>query len=169
MNRFKPAAYILFILLSTTASAFAASDDILSIDPKHLGILIAIFVASIVLLNKLLFQPLLELDEKREQLTSGTSSEAKDLKQKAEATINEYNEKINEARIETQEQRNLIRKEAQSSAAEMMERARADAGSLLEEAKTKIDNEADAIREKIKPEIELIAKDVASKLINKEI
>ena len=169
MNRMIATLYILLIILSTTANVFAASDDILSVDPKHLGILIVLFVASIVLLNKILFQPLLDLDEKREQLTSGTSSEAKDLKKKAQDTLNEYTVKINEARLEAQEQRNLIRKEAQSSAAEMMERARGEANSLLDEAKTKIDNEAKEIREKIKPEIELIAKDVASKLINKEI
>ena len=169
MNRFLAIIYVFVVLISKSESAFAAGDDILSLDPKHIGILIVIFIASIVLLNKILFQPLLDLDEKREQLTSGTSSEAKDLKQKAEATIKEYNEKMSDARVQTQEERNLIRKEAQSSAAEMMERASADASSLLEDAKTKIDSEASAIREKIKPEIELIAKDVVSKLTGKEI
>ena len=169
MPRLSPILYILLVVLTTSGNAFAAGDDILSIDPKHLVILIALFVAAIVLLNKILFTPLMELDEKREQLTSGTSNEAKELKLKAEQTIKQYNEKINEARVQTQEERTLIRKEAQSSAAEMMERARTDATSLLDDAKTKINNEAAAIREKIKPEIEMIAKDVASKLINKEI
>ena len=51
----------------------------------------------------------------------------------------------------------------------MIERARGETNLLLEDAKTKIEKEAQIIREKIKPEIELIAKDVASKLINKEI
>ena len=135
----------------------------------HLGILAAMFVASVLVLNKILFKPLLELDERREQLTSGTSSEAKELKLKAEQTIKGYNEKINDARIQTLEQKNLIRKQAQNSAAEMIERARGETNLLLEDAKTKIEKEAQIIREKIKPEIELIAKDVASKLINKEI
>ena len=168
MNNIIRIFYFLLIVLITTNNSFAA-EDILSIDPIHLGILAAMFVASILVLNKILFKPLLELDEKREQLTSGTSSEAKELKLKAEQTIKEYNEKINDARIQTQEQRSLIRKEAQNSAAEMIERARGETNSLLEDAKTKIVKEAQIIREKIKPEIELIAKVVASKLINKEI
>ena len=168
MNNIIRIFYFVLIVLITTNNSFA-SDDILSIDPIHLGILAAMFVGTILLLNKILFKPLLELDEKREQLTSGTSSEAKELKLKAEQTIKGYNEKINDARIQTQEQKNLIRKQAQNSAAEMIERARGETNSLLEDAKTKIEKEAQIIREKIKPEIELIAKDVASKLINKEI
>ena len=168
MNKLRTIICFFIIILISSNNLFAA-EDILSIDPIHLGILAAMFVASILVLNKILFKPLLELDEKREQLTSGTSSEAKELKLKAEQTIKEYNEKINDARIQTQEQRSLIRKEAQNSAAEMIERARGETNSLLEDAKTKIEKEAQIIREKIKPEIELIAKVVASKLIHKEI
>jgi len=168
MNKLKTIICFFIIILISSNNLFAA-EDILSIDPIHLGILAAMFVASILLLNKILFKPLLELDEKREQLTSGTSSEAKELKLKAEQTIKEYNEKINDARIQTQEQKNLIRKQAQNSGAEMIERARGETNSLLQDAKTKIGKEAQIIREKIKPEIELIAKVVASKLINKEI
>ena len=168
MNKLRTIICFFIIILISSNNLFAA-EDILSIDPIHLGILAAMFVASILVLNKILFKPLLELDEKREQLTSGTSAEAKELKLKAEQTIKEYNEKINDARIQTQEQKNLIRKQAQNSGAEMIERARGETNSLLQDAKTKIEKEAQIIREKIKPEIELIAKDVASKLINKEI
>ncbi len=168
MNKLRTIICFFIIILISSNNLFAA-EDILSIDPIHLGILAAMFVGTILLLNKILFKPLLELDEKREQLTSGTSSEAKELKLKAEQTIKGYNEKINDARIQTQEQKNLIRKQAQNSGAEMIERARGETNSLLQDAKTKIEKEAQIIREKIKPEIELIAKDVASKLINKEI
>ena len=168
MNKLKTIICFFIIILISSNNLFAA-EDILSIDPIHLGILAAMFVASVLVLNKTLFKPLLELDERREQLTSGTSSEAKELKLKAERTIKEYNEKINDARIQTQEKKNLIRKQAKNSEAEMIERARGETNSLLEDAKTKIEKEAQIIREKIKPEIELIAKDVASKLINKEI
>jgi len=168
MNKLRTIICFFIIILISSNNLFAA-EDILSIDPIHLGILAAMFVASILVLNKILFKPLLELDEKREQLTSGTSSEAKELKLKAEQTIKEYNENMNDARIQVQEQKNLIRKQAQNSGAEMIERARGETNSLLQDAKTKIEKEAQIIREKIKPEIELIAKDVASKLINKEI
>ena len=160
--------YLLFIVLCTADNLYA-SEDILSINPTHLGIIAAIFVISIIVFNKILFTPLMDLDEKREKLTSGTSSEAKELKLKAEQTIKEYGEKINEARVQVQEERNLIRKEAQSSAAEMIERARTETGAVLADATSKIEKEARELREKIKPEIELIAKDIASKLINKEI
>lgn len=160
--------YLLFIVLCTADNLYA-SEDILSINPTHLGIIAAIFVTSIIVFNKILFTPLMDLDEKREKLTSGTSSEAKELKLKAEQTIKEYSEKINEARGQVQEERNLIRKEAQTSAAEMIERARTETGAVLADATSKIEKEAHELREKIKPEIELIAKDIASKLINKEI
>ena len=168
MNKLRTIICFFIIILITSNNSFAA-DNILSINPVHIVIIIVMFVCSIFFLNKTLFKPLLELDDKREKLTSGASSEAKELKLKAEQTIKEYTDRINEARIHTQEERNLIRKADQSSASEMIEKVRSEMNSLLQDAKSKIEDEAVSIREKIKPEIEIIAKDVASKLIKKEI
>ena len=48
-----------------------AAEDILSVD-KTVVIQMVIFLASIFILNSLLFKPLLALVDKREQLTTGT-------------------------------------------------------------------------------------------------
>ena len=69
MNKLKTIICFFIIILISSNNLFAA-EDILSIDPIHLGILAAMFVASVLVLNKTLFKPLLELDERREQLTS---------------------------------------------------------------------------------------------------
>jgi len=165
----------LFRFFTLTLFAFFAlygisygAEDILSID-KTLIIQLVIFVSAIFVLNNLLFKPLLNLQSKREQLTTGTSSEAKELKLKAEETINEYNNKINEARIQVQEERNNIRKQAQTSASEIIEISRNESQHVLEDAKARIYEDTENIKEQIKPEIETIAKDVAARLLKREI
>jgi len=159
---------VIIVLLSATDSAFASEDNILSLD-KTLIIQLVIFVSAIFMLNKLLFKPLLELDSRRQKLTTGTISEAKELKIKAEETIKEYKEQMNIARAQVQEERNEIRKHAQASASEMITRARGEVNGLLDEARANIEKESQEMRDKVRPEVELIAKDVASRLINKEI
>lgn len=159
---------VIIVLLSATDSAFASEDNILSLD-KTLIIQLVIFVSAIFMLNKLLFKPLLELDSRRQKLTTGTISEAKELKIKAEETIKEYKEQMNIARAQVQEERNEIRKHAQASASEMIIRARGEVNGLLDEARVNIEKESQEMREKVRPEVDLIARDVASRLINKEI
>jgi len=159
---------VIIVLLSATDSAFASEDNILSLD-KTLIIQLVIFVSAIFMLNKLLFKPLLELDSRRQKLTTGTISEAKELKIKAEETIMKYKEQMNIARAQVQEERNEIRKHAHASASEMITRARGVVNGLLDEARANIEMESQELRDKVRPEVKIIAKDIASRLMNKEI
>ena len=167
MNRYVSLIYFLLIGVISAENTFA-SEDILSVD-RTLIVQIIIFVSSIFLLNKLLFKPLLDLDLRRDKLTTGTTTEARELRAKAEETINEYRNRINEARMQLQEERNEVRKNAQASATEIVSSAREEVNDMLDEARVNIDKESKDLREKIKPEIELIAKNVASQFLNKEI
>ena len=159
---------LLMIIFSVTDNVLASEGNILSLD-KTLIVQLVIFVSAIFMLNEFLFKPLLDLDARREKLTTGTVSEAHELKMKAEETVKEYRGKINAARAQVQDERNKIRKQAQTSASEMIAMTREEINTMLDEARDNIEKESSELREKIRPEIEIIARDVASRLINKEI
>ncbi|HWP93617.1 MAG TPA: ATP synthase F0 subunit B [Thermodesulfobacteriota bacterium] len=145
-----------------------AAEDILSVD-KTVVIQMVIFLASIFILNSLLFKPLLGLVDKREQLTTGTIEEAKKLEEKVGQIIEEYNSKLNEARARALEERNETRRQAQVLHEEMIKKAREEAQALLEEAKHKLELETSEIKGKIRSDVETIARDMASRILGKEV
>ncbi len=158
--------FVLTILVISTANAKAA-EELLKID-KTLIIQIVIFVATIFILNSLLFKPLLQLVERREKLTTGRIKEAKELEGKVKQIMKEYKTKLDEVRARALEERNEIRRGAQAAAQEMIGKAREEAQALLEEAKARLELEAKEIRAKIKPDIEVLAREVASQILGRE-
>jgi F-type H+-transporting ATPase subunit b len=170
MNKPRLRIYLLFIftfLVISTTNAKAA-EELLRID-KTLIIQMVIFISAIFILNSLLFKPLLQLVERREQLTTGRIKEAKELEKKVEQIIKEYKEKLDEVRAKAMEERNEIRRVAQTAGEKLIAKAHDEAQALIQEAKAKLWLEASEIREKIKPEIETLARDMASQILGREL
>jgi F-type H+-transporting ATPase subunit b len=170
MNKPRLRIYLLFIftfLVISTTNAKAA-EELLRID-KTLIIQMVIFISAIFILNSLLFKPLLQLVERREQLTTGRIKEAKELEKKVEQIIKEYKEKLDEVRAKAMEERNEIRRVAQTAGEKLIAKAHDEAQALIQEAKAKLWLEASEIREKIKPEIEILARDMASQILGREL
>jgi F-type H+-transporting ATPase subunit b len=161
------AFFILIVLIISPFSARAA-EDILSVD-KTLIIQIIIFVGTIFILNALLFKPFLELVGRREKLTTGTIEQANELRKKVEQIINEYNTKLNEARAQAIEERNEIRRQAQRAYEDIIKKVREEAQALLEEAKAKLQSETKDIKEKVRSDIEVLAREIASRVLGKEV
>ena len=157
-----------FAFLFSAASSNAAGDELLSID-KTILIQFVLVLVALYLLNAMIFKPLLGLLDRRKQLTSGTVEEAKQLTEKTQNLINDYNTKINEARNEATEKRMEIRKEAQLIAEKMIGEAREESQAVLEKYKKELNEQVSEIKEKIKPEIDGLAKDIAAKVIGTEV
>ena len=157
-----------FVLFFSAASANAAGDNLLSID-KTILIQFVLVLVALFLLNVMIFKPLLGLLDRRKQLTSGTVEEAKQLTEKAQNLIEDYNTKINEARSEATEKRMEIRREAQLIAEKMIGEAREESQAVLEKYKIELNDQVSEIKEKIKPEIEGLAQDIATKVIGTEV
>ncbi len=158
---------VLSILLISVSDAGAA-EELLKID-KTLIVQIIIFIAAIFILNSLLFKPLLGLIERRERLTTGRIKEAKELRERVEQIEKEYRAKLDEIRAKAMEERNEMRREAQAAAEDLIEKAHREAQALLEEAQSKLELEAKEIRERIKPEIEVLAHEIALKILGRKV
>jgi F-type H+-transporting ATPase subunit b len=161
---------LLFVLIIffISASNAGAAEELLKLD-KTLIIQLIIFIATIFILNSLLFKPLLGLVEKREKLTTGRIKEAKDFNEKVEQIVREYRIKLDEIRAKAMEERNEIRRQAQSAAEDLIGKAHKEAQALLEEAREKLELEAKEIRERIKPEIEILAREMALQILGRKV
>ncbi len=158
-------AFTILVVFTTDAKA---AEGLLSVD-KTIIIQIVIFIAAIFILNSLLFKPLLQLIERREELTTGRLKEAKELEARVEEIMKEYKEKLDEVRARAMEERNEIRREAETAGEKIVARAHDEAQALLHEAKAKLESQARDIREKIKLEIEILARDMASQILGREL
>jgi F-type H+-transporting ATPase subunit b len=155
---------ILFISVSDAGAA----EELLKID-KTLIVQLIIFIATIFILNSLLFKPLIGVVEKREKLTTGRIKEAKELEEKVEQIMREYRAKLDEIRAKAMEERNEIRREAQAAAEDLIGRTHKEAQALLEEARSRLNLETRDIRERIKPEIEVLAREIVLRVLGRKV
>ncbi|MCL4244053.1 MAG: ATP synthase F0 subunit B [Candidatus Dadabacteria bacterium] len=155
------------LLLLAAADASAASGDLLSVN-YTVFIEVVIFVAAIIILNALVFQPFLKLMDRRDRLTKGTMEEAKDLEARVKSIIEEYEARLADARAHAQEERTRIVREAQDAATGIVSKAREETSSLIEDAKKKLEAESEAIKQKLSGDVELLAKDISSKILGRE-
>lgn len=169
MSNMKQVIFVSLSIFMLSASGALAAEDVLTLDPKILVIQAVIFIAAIFILHSLLFKPLLGLVEKRDELTTGKKMEAEELREKAENLIEEYKQKIQQAREQAMEERNKIRREAQQAADKMITEAREESQARLDEAKARLGRETEDIKAKIKPDIEALAREMASRILDKEV
>ncbi len=162
--------FLLFLLpfIHVSLAIGAEEDGLLTLN-KTLIIQTIIFIGAVFTLNELIFKPFLRLAEKRNELTAGAIEEAEEVEKKTENVISEYEAKINEAREEALEERNEIRREAQTKAEGMIEEARGESQKLIEEAKAKIERESKETWQKIKPDVEVIAREMSSRVLGREV
>jgi len=164
-KKFIPAVS-LFLFLTAASQAFA-SEDLLSVN-KTVIIQIAIFIAAIYILNTLVFKPFIELIDRRDKLTKGAIKEAKELEEKVKEIILEYEAKLNEARAQALEERHKIVREGESAAAAIISITREETAGLLDDAKKKLEAETEIIKEKLKGDVQLLSKEITTKVLGRE-
>jgi F-type H+-transporting ATPase subunit b len=163
--KFIPAVSLL-LLLAAASQAFA-SDDLLSVN-KTVLIQIVIFIVAIFILNTLVFKPFIELIDRRDKLTKGAIKEAKELEEKVKEIILEYEAKLNEARAQALEERHKIVREGESAASAIISKTREETAALLDDAKKKLEAETGVIKEKLKGDVELLSKEIATRVLGRE-
>ncbi|MEM4658819.1 MAG: hypothetical protein QXX77_10415 [Candidatus Methanosuratincola sp.] len=158
----------LLMLCATPVCAYAAEGDVLSLD-KTLLIQMVIFVLAIFVLNALLFRPLLELAERRRQLTIDTVAEAEELERRVGELVAEYEGRMLEARGRFFKERDELKRKTHMEALEIIEKARREAHGYIEEARVRLVADTTELREKLKLQVRDLARDVAATVLGREL
>jgi len=128
-----------------------------------------LFVIIYLVANKLLFQPYLQLRERRKQGIDGARDEAARMSAQADAKLADYQKQLAVARDRAGEEGRKVRAEATAHEKEVSDKARAAAQKAIDEAQTKMRTETEAARAQLLPQAEALAKAMASKLLGREI
>ncbi len=129
-------------------------------------VLFGIFV---IVVKPLLFDPLMKLFEERERRTEGAKVLARRMDERAGELLRRYETELDAVRRVAAEERDKLRAEAQKLEAQILAEARAEAAKLVDDGKKKLDVERKAIRAELSARAPQIAKDIASRVLGREL
>lgn len=129
----------------------------------------ALFLALFALANRFLFQPYLQLRERRKAGIEGAREEADRMTAEADAKLASYEKEIAMARERAGEEGRKIRREGIAREAELTGAARAQAQAAIDAAQTTMRRETEAARAQLMPQAEALSRAISSKLLGREV
>jgi F-type H+-transporting ATPase subunit b len=128
-----------------------------------------IFLFVLWFLNKVLFKPILKILQEREERTEGFLNQADQVGEKAEKTLEQYNEKFRQAKKEALElKRKLILEGAEKKEA-AIDKARKEAQGFLEEMRRNIAEEAEQTKKTLHQQVDAIGQIMAQKALGRSV
>ena len=128
-----------------------------------------LFLIMFVIGNAFLFQPYLKLRERRKQDIDGARAEAERMSAQADTELAAYEKKLAAARSRANDEGRKVRAEAASHEKTVTDASRAEAQKAIDEATAKIRTETDAARLQLLPQANALARQIASKLLGREV
>jgi F-type H+-transporting ATPase subunit b len=129
----------------------------------------ALFLITVYVSNKLLFQPYLQLRERRKAGIDGARAEAERMTAEADAKLADYEKSLAAARDRANEEGRKIRLEAAALEKKVTEEARASAQEAIAAAQKKVRAETEAARAQLLPQAEALARSMSSRLLGREV
>ena len=130
---------------------------------------LVLFLVLFVIANKLLFQPYLQLRERRRAGIEGARAEAERMTAEADAKLAGYEKQLSVARDRANDEGRKIRLQAASDERDLTDKARKTAQQSIETAQATMRRETDAARAELMPQAEAIARKISAKLLGREI
>lgn len=152
-------------LLST---ALLSEGSIIDLDGT-IWIQLALFGVAFLILRPLVFRPMVALFEARENAIEGSKLEALRLQDEAAAESEEFDEEMRKLRLQAGEERDRLRAEGKRLERTVLERVQQETDRQLADADAQLAREAAKLRSEIDATVPALAKQIASKLLDREV
>jgi F-type H+-transporting ATPase subunit b len=126
---------------------------------------VANFLILLVLLNIILFRPLLNLFKEREDRTKGFLDEVKRMDEEKERVLSQINKRLSEASQEAKKVREGLRNEGVEANRKTLELAHKEAMELTEKARMDLEAEVKRAKERLRSEVEAFAEEIVKKMV----
>ena len=130
---------------------------------------LGLFAIAFFLFRPLIFRPMVALFEAREQAIEGSKLEALRLQDEAAAETEEFDEEMRRLRLQAGEERDRLRAEGKRLERSVLDRVREETEKQLAEADQRLAAEASKLRREIQENVPTLAKQIASKLLSREV
>jgi len=123
------------------------------------------FLALLIILNIILFKPILKLFKDREKRTKGSLEEAKKMEAEKDDLLSQIDSKIAEAVAKARGIHEELKNEGTKVHKEMFEAAQKDAASISVKAKQDLDAVVKETKEKLKADIQTFSEKIVEKMV----
>jgi len=123
------------------------------------------FFALLIIMNFLLFKPLVKILKEREDIVKGSRGAAKGMNTRREETIAGLNRDLAEARNKAKGVFETLRAEGLQRQKEVLSSAEAEASAVLDKAKSDIRAEVEKARTGLRAEIDKFSDEIVRKLV----
>jgi F-type H+-transporting ATPase subunit b len=152
----------------TPIVTLAAGHPLIDID-LTVVVQFVLFLVLFVVANRLLFQPYLQLRERRKAGIEGARAEAERMTAEADAKLAAYEKGLASARERANEEARVIRNEAAAREREVTEKARSTAQAAIDEAQGRMRRETESARAQLMPQADALARTMSSRLLGREV
>lgn len=137
----------------------------LDIHLKWMIVLIVNFLGLMVVLNIILFKPLLKIFKERDDTVKGSLAAAKEMDSKKEEGIIKMNKEIMEARGMAKQAFEGLRNEGAETQKKSLTDAEAQAADILQKAREELRAEVEKARSAMKADVEKFSDEIVRKLV----
>ena len=149
-------------------TALLSEGSIIDLDGT-IWIQLGLFAVAFFVFKPLIFRPMVALFEARENAIEGAKLEALRLQDEASAESEEFEDEMRRLRLQAGEERVRLRAEGKRLERTVLDRVREETDKQLAEADAKLKTEAAQLRVEIDQSVPLLAKQIASKMLNREV
>lgn len=149
-------------------TALLSEGSIIDLDGT-IWIQLGLFAIAFLVLRPLIFRPMIALFEARENAIEGSKLEALRLQDEASAESEEFEVEMRRIRLQAGEERDRLRAEGKHLERAVLDRVRQETDKQLAEADSKLETEAAKLRADIDRGIPALARQIATKMLNREI
>ncbi|MGB5703466.1 MAG: ATP synthase F0 subunit B [Polyangiales bacterium] len=154
--------------MNVLSTALLSEGSIIDLDGT-IWIQLLLFGIAFLVLRPLVFRPMIALFEARENAIEGSKLEALRLQDEAAAESEEFDEEMRRIRLQAGEERDRLRAEGKRLERSVLDRVREETDKLLADADKQLASEATKLRAEVKASVPALAKQIASKLLNREV
>jgi len=134
-----------------------------------LGLQFVNFIILLIILNKLLYKPLMNIIAERRQAIEGSHDRAKSLEADIEYKMQRYQQQLNDAKSAANDERNKLKKAATEEETKILSEAQGKATVRLQAIKAQVGEEATAASKALKSDAESLAGQIATKILGREL
>ena len=127
------------------------------------------FLVLILILNFLLFKPVLKIIEARNKKLEESKGEVSSLDETIERKMAQYEERIRQARAEAALQRDAVTEEGTEQSKEIIGKVRDEISKKLEGFKAQLQKETDEARGSLREQTRTIAAEISEKVLGRGV
>ena len=127
------------------------------------------FLVMVLILNRLLFKPMLQVMDKRKSRVEGNQQDAEAMNARTETLVKDYHQKMEEAKKKISQEKEGLRKVALAEEDKIIKAARVRAGDAIAELRERIAVEFREAQGRLKKDSEQLGREVAARLLGRAI